>query len=98
MGSIIYKNTPILEKSSQNLGTKTNIALFQSPSAWECGVDTDYLSQECIREGFAYSNHKPSSEKIGKKNIHTTYDAVYNYSPEVCGINISATAFKNPNK
>jgi len=36
MGSIIYKNTPILKKSTQNLGTKTNIALFQSPSAWEC--------------------------------------------------------------
>jgi len=79
-------------------GFKSSNQMFRQMKILHNGVDTDYLSQECIREGFAYSNLKPSSEKIGKKNIHTTYDAVYNYSPEVCGIYISATAFKNPSK
>jgi len=62
-------------------GFKSSNQMFRQMKILHNGVDTDYLSQECIHEGFAYSNLKPSSEKIGKKNIQTTYDAVYNYSP-----------------
>jgi len=79
-------------------GYKSSNQMFRQMKILHNGVDTENLSQECIREGFAYSNLKPSSEKIGKKNIHTTYDSVYNYSPEVCGVYIPATSFKNSSK
>jgi len=79
-------------------GYKSSNQMFRQMKILHNGVDTEYLSQECIREGFAYSNLKPSSEKIGKKNIHTTYDSIASYSPEICGVYIPATSFKNANK
>ena len=36
MGSINFKNTPILNKSTPNHETETNIALLLNPSTWEC--------------------------------------------------------------
>jgi len=61
-------------------------------------VTTSYLSQECVREGFAFSNLKGAVEKRGKKGIHTTYGMVEQYSPEICGVYISADQFKNGSK
>lgn len=62
------------------------------------GKNTAYLSQQCIREGYAFSNLKGAMEKRGKKGIHSTYGMVSEYSTEVCGVYISADRFKNGSK
>ena len=57
--------------------------------------NTGYMSQECIREGFAYSNLKPITEKRGKRGIHSTYEAVSVMGTDVCGVYVPLTSFKN---
>ena len=79
-------------------GVKSSNQLIRQMKVIHNGKPTEYLSQECVREGFAYANLKGASEKRGKKGIHTTYESVSNYSPEVCGVYISASEFKNGNK
>lgn len=93
-----YVTTDVTGVPVYFFGYKSSNQMFRQMKILHNGVDTDYLSQECIREGFAYANLKPDSEKIGKKNLHTTYESILNYSPEVCGVYIPATAFKNSNK
>jgi len=93
-----YVTTDVTGVPVYFFGYKSSNQMFRQMKIIHNGVDTEYLSQESIREGFAYSNLKPSSEKIGKKGIHTTYDSVISNSPEVCGVYIPATSFKNSNK
>jgi len=60
--------------------------------------NTGYMSQECIREGFAYSNLKPITEKRGKRGIHSTYESVSVMGSDVCGVYVPLTDFKNGSK
>jgi len=79
-------------------GVKSSNQLIRQMKVIHNGKPTDYLSQESVREGFAFSNLKSATEKRGKKGIHTTYESVSQYSPEVCGVYVPATEFKNANK
>jgi len=79
-------------------GVKSSNQLIRQMKVIHNGKPTDYLSQECVREGYAYVNLKGASEKRGKKGIHSTYEAVSQYSPEVCGTYIPLNLFKNGSK
>jgi len=79
-------------------GVKSSNQLIRQMKVIHNGKPTDYLSQECVREGYAFSNLKGASEKRGKKGIHTTYENVSRFSPEVCGVYIPVSEFKNGNK
>jgi len=60
--------------------------------------NTGYMSQECVREGFAYSCLKPITEKRGKRGIHSTYESVSVMGSDVCGVYVPLTEFKNGSK
>jgi len=86
MGSIIYKNTPILKKSTQNLGTKTDIALFQSPSAWECDEkiiektferNLEILLEKNLIDENNYDNIIQILDHIGKLKPISSFDLHY---------------------
>ena len=79
-------------------GVKPSNQLIRQMKVINNGKPTEYLSQECVREGFAYANLKGASEKRGKKGIHTTYESVSQYSPDICGVYIPLNSFKNGNK
>ena len=56
---------------------------------------TNYQNNECIREGFAYSNVKAYSQKKTRRYIHSLYENVKNFSPTVCGTYVPLQKFKN---
>ena len=56
---------------------------------------TGYQNNECIREGFAYSNIKAVSQKKTRRYIHSLYENVKDYSPSVCGTYVPLQKFKN---
>lgn len=60
-----------------------------------CGGSTDYNNNQCMREGFAYSNIKPRSEKSNKKNIHTLAENVEIGSDCMAGGIINVDEFKD---
>ena len=62
------------------------------------GKNTEYLSTECLREGFAYGVYKDANEKKAKKHTHTLYEDVAAYNPGVAGAYVSLTNFKNTSK
>ena len=87
-------NTPYLF-----IGYKGSNQIFRQMKILLDGKEsTGYMSQECQREGFAFSTLKPANEKRGKRGIHTTYDSVINMLPDVCGVYVPLTDFKNSNK
>jgi len=79
-------------------GVKSSNQLIHQMKILHDGKNTAYLSQQCIREGFSFSNLKGAIEKRGKKGIHSTYGMVSEFSPEICGVYISADRFKNGSK
>ena len=56
---------------------------------------TNYQNNECIREGFAYSNVKAYSQKKTRRYIHSLYENVAEFSPTVCGAYVPLQKFKN---
>ena len=56
---------------------------------------TNYQNNECIREGFAYSNIKCKSQKKTRRFIHSLYENVAEYSPTVCGTYVPLSKFKD---
>ena len=56
---------------------------------------TNYQNNECIREGFAYSNVKAKSQKKTRRYIHSLYENVSEYSPTICGTYIPLQKFKD---
>ena len=79
-------------------GHKSSNQIFRQIKLLHNGKDTDYLSQECIREGFAMSNLKGKAEKSSKKHVYTLYEDVNEFKPGVCGTYVKLSEFKNPNK
>ena len=59
------------------------------------GQNTEYLSTECLREGFAYSNLKGRAEKASKKHVHTLYEDVAEYKLGICGVYLPLSLWKN---
>lgn len=62
-----------------------------------CGGSTDYLNNQCMREGFAYATLKPRSEKANKKNIHTLAENVDIGSDCMAGNKINVNDYKDGN-
>ena len=79
-------------------GFKASSQIFQEIIVLHNGIETDYKSQECQREHFAYTNYKGRIEKTNKKHTYSLYPDVQKYLPGVCGVYIPTSAFKNVNK
>lgn len=60
-----------------------------------CGGSTNYNNNQCMREGFAYSNIKPKTEKANKKNIHTLAENVDIDSDCIAGGKINLSTYKD---
>ena len=79
-------------------GHKASNQCFRQIKLLHNGKDTDYLSQECIREGHAFANLKGRAEKSSKKHVYTLYEDVNNFNPGVAGTYVRLSEFKNGNK
>lgn len=80
------------------IGFKSANQVFRQMKILLNGVPTQYLSTECIREGFAFSNIKGASEKRSKKHTHTLYEDVEQYKLGVCGAYLPLSNWKNAQK
>ena len=79
-------------------GHKASNQIFRQLKLLHNGKDTDYLSQECIREGHAFANLKGKAEKSSKKHVYTLYEDVNKFNPGVCGAYVKLSEFKNVSK
>lgn len=62
-----------------------------------CGGSTDYNNNQLMREGFAYTNCKPRSEKSNKKNIYTLAENIDIDSDCIAGGKINLSTYKDGN-
>jgi hypothetical protein len=80
------------------IGFKSSNQVFRQMRVLLNGINTEYLSTECLREGFAYGNLKSATEKRSKKHTHTLYEDAHSFRPGVCGTYVPLSAFKNISK
>lgn len=76
------------------LGWRDSNSAFRQIQLWVNGRNTGYNQQEGIREGFAYSSTK-GQEEMTQRFIHSLYEKVVNYSPQVCGTYFNLDDFKD---
>lgn len=76
------------------IGWRDSNSAFRQIQLWVNGHSTGYNQQEGIREGFAYSSTK-GQEEMTKRFIHSLYDKVSAYSPQVCGTYFNFDDFKD---
>ena len=81
------------------IGFRDSNSAFRQIQLWVNGHSTGYNQQEAIREGFAYSSTK-GQEEMTQRFIHSLYEKVSNYSPQVCGtyFNFQDILSNNTNK
>ena len=79
-------------------GHKSSNQIFRQMRVLHNGKNTEYLSNECLREGFAYGVYKDAGEKKAKKHTHTLYEDIAAYNPGVCGAYVKLSDFKNGTK
>ena len=77
------------------VGFKSSNQIFRQMRILINGQNTEYLSTECLREGFAYANLKGRAEKASKKHVHTLYEDVAEYKLGVCGTYLALSLWKN---
>ncbi len=80
------------------IGFKSSNQVFRQMRVLINNINTEYLSTECLREGFAYSNLKGISEKRSKKHVHTIYEDISEYQQGVCGVYLPLSLWKNAQK
>ena len=78
------------------LGWRDSNSAFRQIQLWVNGHSTGYNQQEGIREGFAYSSTK-GQEEMTQRFIHSLYEKVSSYSPQVCGTYFNFDDFKDGN-
>lgn len=76
------------------LGWRDSNSAFRQIQLWVNGHNTGYNQQEGIREGFAYSSTK-GQEEMTQRFIHSLYEKVVAYSPQVCGTYFNLDTFKD---
>ena len=79
-------------------GHKSSNQIFRQMRLLHNGKNTEYLSTESLREGFAYGVYKDANEKSAKKHTHTLYEDAADYNPGICGTYVKLSNFKNGNK
>jgi hypothetical protein len=80
------------------VGFKSSNQVFRQMRVLINNVNTEYLSTECLREGYAYANLKGKAEKTSKKHSHTLYEDVSSYKLGVCGAYLPLSLWKNAQK
>ncbi len=76
------------------LGWRDSNSAFRQIQLWVNGHSVGYNQQEAIREGFAYSSTK-GQEEMTQRFIHSLYEKVVSYSPQVCGTFFNFDDFKD---
>lgn len=76
------------------LGWRDSNSAFRQIQLWVNGHSVGYNQQEAIREGFAYSSTK-GQEEMTQRFIHSLYEKVVSYSPQVCGTFFNFEDFKD---
>ena len=76
------------------IGWRDSNSAFRQIQLWVNGHNTGYNQQEGIREGFAYSSTK-GQEEMTQRFIHSLYEKVIAYSPQVCGTYFNLDTFKD---
>ena len=76
------------------LGWRDSNSAFRQIQLWVNGHSSGYNQQEAIREGFAYSSTK-GQEEMTQRFIHSLYEKVVSYSPQICGVYFNFEDFKD---
>ena len=90
--------TALTDETYLFFGHKSSNQIFRQMRILHNGKNTEYLSTECLREGFAYGVYKDANEKKAKKHTHTLYEDVNTYNAGVAGAYVKLSDFKNSTK
>jgi len=74
---------------------KASNQIFRQMRLLVNGVNTEYLSTECLRESYGFANLKGKAEKTTKKHVYSQYKDAHEYRQGICGVYVPASAFKN---
>ena len=77
------------------VGWKSSNQIIDQLNIFTNGRSSGYQQNECIREGFAYSNLMNNASKQHRKFVHSLYDQVSEFSPNICGTYVPLRKFKN---
>ena len=76
------------------VGWKSSNQILDQLNIFSNGRSSGYQQNECIREGFAYANLMNNAAKQHRKYIHSLYDQVSEFSPNICGTYVPLNRFK----